>query len=591
MKKIFYILAGAALILTSCDKTLDKYPLDKLTEKDFFQTESGLLAFSNAFYGCFPGGSSLYLDNADNYFQKEQLLEARGGRQVPASGGGWTWTYLRNFNTLLDNVNQCQDEKVRAKYTAIARFFRAYFYFEKVKRFGDVPWISTQLGSADQQLYAPRDNRDTVMQNIIADLNYAIANLPQEKSVYTVTKWTAMALMSRACLFEGTYRKYHNITGLKHDANWYLNKTVEVSRDFIMNSGYGIYDNGDPNTSYLTLFSQSKVSGSPVAKEVILARNYNSAYSMTHSSNYQFLTASMGIYGMSRKTVLSYLMKDGTPYTQYYTDWQTKQFKDEVANRDPRLGQTIRIPGYKRIDGTTTEAPDLSCTITGYQPIKYVTAKMVDGTDKDSYNASDNDLILFRAGEVYLNFAEALAELGQPVAQSDLDLSINKLRARVGMPKLMTNVAEDPFLTNKEWGGYQNVKNESNKALILEIRRERCVELNQEGFRYYDLMRWKEGKIFEEQMWGMYFPGPGAYDLDGDGKDDVELYEVTPTSSATVKLQIDKDVTLSDGKKGMINPFKNLPGKWDETNGKDYLYPIPTDEITLNTNLVQNPGW
>lgn len=588
MKKILYFFAGIALILTSCAKTLDKKPLDKLTEDTFFGSEAGLLAYSNAFYAYFPGGSSLYLDNADNYFQMEQLLEARGGRTVPASGNGWTWSYLRNFNTLLDNAGQCSDEAVRNKYCAIARFFRANFYYDKVKRFGDVPWIETQLGSADPLLYAPRDSRDLVMQKVIEDLDFAIANLPSEKQLYTVTKWTAMALKARACLFEGTYRKYHGITGLDHDYKWYLEMAAKVSKEFIQSGVYGIYTEGNVETNYVSLFAQNNASA--VQKEVILARNYSSSYSVTHASNYQFLMASMGKYGMSRKTVAAYLMKDGSRFTDK-ANWQTMQFKEETKNRDPRLGQTIRIPGYHRIGETKQLAPDLSCTITGYQPIKFVTARYgADGLDKDAYNAADNDLILFRAGELYLIYAEAMAELGT-ITQADLDMSVNKLRERVGMPGIDINVTEDPFLTNKEWGGYQNVKGEK-KAVILEIRRERMVELNQEGFRYYDLMRWKEGKIFEQQMYGMYFPGLGNFDLDGDGVADVTLYKGDkPAGAASVAFKVDVDIILSGGESGMINPFKNMPGKWDETNDKDYLYAIPTDDLILNTNLTQNPGW
>lgn len=594
MKKIF-IYATLAISLVSCKsltEMLDRSPLDKMSDDTFFATESGLVSFSNTFYTIFPGSGSLYIEDADNYFQKVQLLEARGARTVPASAsdGGWTWTKLRDINTLLDNIKQCQDENLRKEYTALAHFFRAYFYFEKVKRFGDVPWIAAQLGSDSEQLYAPRDSREVVMQNMINDINDAINNLPSTKSVYRVTKWTALALKARFCLFEGTFRKYHNITGYQHDAAWYLNEAAEAAKQFINQSGYTIYNTNNPNKDYLTLFTTNKYDGSTVANEVILARNYNSEHSVTHNSNYTFTTKSMGCYGMTRKTVASYLMKDGTRFTDQ-EGWQTMTFLDEMKDRDPRLAQSIRTPGYTRLGETTLTAPDLSCSMTGYQPIKYVTT-----VDKDTYDSSDNDLIIFRAAEVYLIYAEAKAELenlGQGIVeQSDLNMSINVLRQRAGMPDLkLEGLTEDPFLTNVSWGGYLNVTG-ANKALILEIRRERNVELNQEGFRYYDLMRWKEGKIFNQQMYGMYFPGLGEYDLNGDSKADLLLYKGTkPSSTATVQLEVDVDIILSDGEKGMINPFKYSPGNFNETEDKDYFYPIPTDELNLNKNLKQNKGW
>lgn len=583
-------------VLASCNslnEMLDRSPLDKLSEDTFFSNKSGLVAYSNTFYNCFPGSGSLYIEDADNYFQKVQLLEARGARTVPASGSGWTWEYLRNFNTLLDNINQCPDQKLREEYSAIARFFRAYFYFEKVKRFGDVPWVDTQLGNDSEKLYGARDSRDVVMQHMIEDIDYAIKYLPSAKSAYRVTKWTALALKSRFCLFEGTFRKYHNLTGYEKDAAWYLEEAAKASEEFIKSSGYSIYNAGDPNKNYLDVFTQNTIEGSPVACEVILARNYNAEYSLTHSSNYSFTTKSMGCYGMTRKMVASYLMKDGSRFTDK-AGWETMTFAEEMVDRDPRLYQSIRTPGYTRIGDATPVAPDLSCCLTGYQPIKYVTS-----TAQDTYNVSDNDLIIFRAAEVYLNYAEAKVELENlgktTLTQEDLDMSVNKLRARVGMPDMLVApgvmMDADPFLINEQWGGFHNVTG-SNMAMILEIRRERSVELNQEGFRYYDLMRWKEGKVFEQQMYGMYFPALGEYDLDGDGKADILLYkENKPASNATVQLEVDVDVVLSEGDKGMLNPFKNSPGSFDETQDKDYYYPIPTDELNLNKNLKQNPGW
>ena len=209
MKKILSILTvGCALTLSSCEDWLDKYPLAQMSPETFFSNENELQAFSNTFYTIFPG-DGLYNEGYDNIVKNEIAAEMRDGRTIPASGGGWTWTDLRKFNTLLEYSGNCKDTDIRNRYDAVARFFRAYFYFEKVKRFGDVPWYAKPLGSADPELKRPRDSREFVMQRMIEDIDFAIRYLPAERDLYRVTKWTALALKSRFCLFEGTFRKYN----------------------------------------------------------------------------------------------------------------------------------------------------------------------------------------------------------------------------------------------------------------------------------------------------------------------------------------------------------------------------------------------
>jgi len=591
MKKTIYILLASA-VLSSCNDSLDRFPLDKLSDSDFFATETGLQAFSNAFYSALPSADTksgvsnmIALDNADNVFTAYQTDEVRGIRQVPSSGSGWSFTDLRNYNTLIDNLYQCSDEAVRNNYEAVARFFRAYFYFEKVKRFGDVPWYGTQLASDSEELYKPRDSREVVMQHIIEDLEFAMVNLTSTHTVYTVNKYTAQALLSRALLFEGTFRKYHNLTVDGVGYQPYLEKCAKVSEDFIRNSGYSLYSTGHPKTDYLEMHSADKYDVSPAGCEVILSRNYNAQYGSKHSFNDITLVASMDRPGYSRKAVASYLMADGTRFTDL-PGWETMTFYEETQNRDPRLAQSIRTPGYTRIGSDVKEAPKMLATISGYQPIKFV-SDPGEGNIKDSYGESDKDMIVMRAAEVYLNYAEAKAELGD-LKEKDIALSLNPIRARAGMPDFDPNPTADPFLTDPAWGGFKN----ASDPKILEVRRERLVELGQEGYRYFDLMRWKEGKILEVPMYGMYFPGPGVYDLDGNGTNDVYLYESgqkDASISATYSYELDKDIILSEGTKGMINPYKNFPGNWTEE--KDYLYPIPYGELQLNPNLEQNPGW
>ena len=195
-----------------------------------------------------------------------------------------------------------------------------------------------------------------------------------------------------------------------------------------------------------------------------------------------------------------------------------------------------------------------------------------------------------------LNYAEAKAEAGT-LTQEDLRISINLIRNRAGMPDLdMVEANKNPdwYLSSEEYG-YPNVTG-PNKGVILEIRRERAIELLEEGFRYNDLMRWKAGYCIDQPITGIYFPGPGEYDLSGDGKADVILYpkgSAKPSAGEGVQVyELDKDIYLTEEKssKGYMFYHKTVERtKFNE--GRDYLYPIPSTERELNPNLEQNPGW
>lgn len=580
MKKSILMMAVVSLLAVSCD--LDKQPLANLSPDSFFSTRSELDAFANDFYSNFPG-TSVYEEESDLIIRNNRSDWMRDGRSVPGSGGGWSWTALRDFNTLIELSANCKDENVRNEYIGVARFFRAWFYFEKVKRFGDVPWYDRQLGSSDDALYKPRDSRELVMSNVVEDLDFAIAHLPVGRSVYKVTKWTALALKSRACLFEGTFRKYHGIKLDGHTAEWYLEQAAAAGEEFISTSGYSVYTGGGVENSYRDLFASTDAIGN----EVILARDYDRNLSIKHNGTYYTL-GNYGNPGMTRKMFCSYLMKDGTRFTDK-EGWKTMTFVEETKNRDPRLAQSIRTPGYKRIGSDKVEAPDFGHTETGYMLTKYMQG--VD-QDVDLFGASFNDLPLFRSAEVYLNFAEAKAELGT-LTQADLDKSIKILRNRVGMPNIdlaAANASPDPYLSAAETG-YPNVTGE-NAGVILEIRRERTVELFDENFRFYDLVRWKNGQAITHKFLGMYFPAPGTYDLDGNGTQDVCFYtDEAPSGlpAGVVKCKIGERVFFTEGDHGYVDVTPNLPGVWNEE--RDYFYPIPTDELTLNKNLEQNPGW
>ena len=575
--KFTTLYKGACMLLlagiSSCNDMLDVTPGDKLTPDTFFKSGNDLELYTNKFYpNGFPA-NSIIEDEADLRIKKDGIKAAVScQRFVTETSGEWGWGPLRDINFYLEHSENCEDAAARAHYDGVARFFRALFYYNKVTQFGDVPWYTTALASDSPELYKPRDSRETVMQNIIADLDYAIANLPKDRRLYEVTNWTALALKSRAGLFEGTFRKYHKLDGWEP----YLELCVSASDDLMRNGGYTIYSAG--TQPYRELFSSMNA----IADEMILARDFNASLQLTHSAHQFIYVPGMAINGATQRIFKVYLMKDGS-YFSGKPGWEKMEFADETKDRDPRMAQTFVTPGCMR-DGAG-ELPNLGIIKLGYQPLKYIGARKYDNTN------AENDLPLYRYAEVLLNYAEAKAELGS-LTQADIDRSIKLLRNRVNMPNLnmaQANSNPDPALTSAALG-YPNVDKGANMGVILEIRRERTVELFMEGLRYNDLMRWKEGGAISQPFMGMYFPGAGEYDLDGDGTNDVYLYEGSGgVSGCATRLRIGSDITLSEGDKGFCLVHSAIPHQWNEE--RDYLYYIPSKERVLNPSLTQNPGW
>lgn len=586
MKKYIFIIV-LFFLAVSCN--LDRFPLDRESLDLYLKDEAQCQSFSNKFYDDLFKDDRIWDANSDLYMEKTLPALIRGGnsRPTPSSNGGWKFEVLRAINTMIGHMDNCEDPEVRVRYTGLARFFRAYYYYRMVRNFGDVPWCDHELGSTEtEELYKPRDSRDYVFEKMLEDIDFAISVLPKEKNLYRITSWTALAYKSRICLFEGTWRKYHNLS-LEHPADYYLKLAADAAKTFIETSPYGIYEYADdPSISYTMLFSQMQ---SPM-DEVILAKNYSFAAQISHKATYRSFTDGAAL-NVNKKFVDTYLMADGSRYTDK-PGWEKDIYYDEMTGRDPRLAQSIRCPGYHRLDHDEVMTTDFSSSLTGYPYVKYCVSWTVQD---DSFSDSENDLPLIRAGEVYLNYAEAMAERSDvTISQADIDLGINPLRRRAGMPDMdlawCNANPDDNYLGSAKYG-FRNVKGE-NRGVILEIRRERMVELAQElDLRWYDLMRWKEGKCIEQDILGQYFPGPGEYDFDGDGVNDICLYEGTaPATECRLVYEIGKNpIVLTDGNKGNVTPYKNQKHQFDES--RDYLFPIPTDDLKLNTNLVQNPGW
>lgn len=579
--KLVSLFVGSILTVSCNDSFLDRYPIAEISPENSFKTADDLRLYTNGFYEQLPSIRNI-IDadlKTDNVLYSSIPEEQRSHERILPSetgSGGWDWEDLREINLFFDNYQRCTDEAGRDKYEGVARFFRAWFYFDKVKRFGDVPWYETVIQTGDiDLLYKARDSREFVVSKIIQDLEIAVDKLGDERASDQVTRWTALALLSRVCLYEGTFRKYHTELGIQ-GSDILLQKAYEAAGRVMDESGYTLYSTGNPDTDYRDLFASTLKED-----EVILGRRYSLTLNQMHNVNYYLTSRTQRDIGLTKDLVDSYLQLNGMPFTSK-TGYATMEFYDEMQSRDRRLAQTIRSLGYQRIGGTATLLPDFAATMTGYQLCKFLSDETQDGD-----GASYQDVAFIRYAEVLLNYAEAKAELGI-ITQDDIDRTIRLIRSRVSMPNLdMTSANQSPDAVLAAL--YPNVSG-SNQGIILEIRRERRIELVMEGFRWDDLVRWKAGKLLEPHFIGMYFPSLGEFDLDGDGAPDLMLYTGTaPSTTAAQSVEIGGVLQLTEGDHGNLIGFKDNTKQFDES--RDYLYPLPTGDLLLNENLVQNPNW
>ena len=584
MKKVLF-----AIIVFSCFSSCDmkEVPQAQISSEPVFNSETGLKLYTNSFYDAFPNSTAIY--TSSYYIALNQVVKYFTANGFSAEeSSGWNWGTLRNINYFIAN---CKDktvaEDVRNNYIGIARFFRAYFYFDMMKRFGDLPWIDHPLDVKDPLLVAGRDSRELVSEKIKEDLDFAIANIKTVKnpSASTITSTVAAAFKSRVCLWEGTFRKYHTEAQLQASAKEWLQEAVKASQ-YVMDAGYAIYTGDGVAKSYRKLF----ISKTPVISEVLYAVTFDGALGVVHSGNRRWTSVTFGASpSLTRSFVNTYLNLDGTPFTDN-ANYKTKSFQEECLNRDTRLSQTIRTPGFTRITGgaIVPTAPNYAYAITGYHTSKFT----LDDTQYDNVDICDNNIILFRYAEVLLNFAEAKAELGN-LTDQDWSKTVGVLRSRAGITGGINSkpTKVDSYLQTTFFPGISNPE-------ILEIRRERAIELSFEGFSWADICRWKVGELVTKDWDGIYIPQLDVpYDMNGDGKLDVSFTKnLNPIKLPGVyylyvgeKLAngaINNTQLRSDNHSLVF--MKDQIRTW---NDKLYFYPIPAADVVMNPKLGQNLGW
>lgn len=573
MKKINIIIVSIALLLGSCSDFLDKGPLDTFTNDNFWTSEKNVIGYANTFYEDFlgygnAGGTGLF------YFRTLSDDQAGGTfadwtfQNAPASSTGWrdSWIEVRRANILLENVDKVNmSDEAKNHWKGVGRLMRAWHYYQLVRAYGDVPWIDKSLDITDEgYLYGTKENRDVVMDKVLEDLNFASQNMYDNASKTTLNRNVAYAMKSEICLFEGTFRKYRkaedgqsapDLTG----ANKFLNETKTASA-YLMDKSYAL------NSSYQGNYNSTNLSTNP---EMIFYKAYKQ--NVLHHSLVAYISSSTQISGMTKDAFESYLFTDGKPLALTTLDksdaaqmiLKTKTVAGNVvpdtvlsiskmlAIRDKRLIETLDTALCYVGRGFTRFGTGISMTSsTGYGVGKYDN-KSLDNMYRNQTSANFTHAPIFWLSAVCLQYAEACAELGN-ITQADLDKSINKLKTRAGLPALTVNV------------GFSDPANNMNVSdLIWEVRRERRTELMFDNWtRYWDLIRWHQLDKLDSSQYPDILLGANIV-------------------NDPYNRVVEKAGTYINGTKGKVRTF----------NKKHYWYPIPSDQISLNDKLTQNPGW
>lgn len=543
IKKITLVLIVSSIFF-SCSKQLDKFPETQMSDASFWQNSNDLMIAANRLYDYLPemGNNTSAVWSDDGYGNGPNSI-SDGSRNVPTTTGSWSSNYalIRAANNILEKSAKLSGDPEGVKrFRGEAYFFRAWAYAELVKRYGDVPLILRTFDVTDTLAQAHRTPREKVINSIFSDLDSAKAALPTADKLVAaeygrITRGAALSLKSSVGLFEGTRNKYHSLG----DPRLYLEAGLKASEEIMSGGLYNLYKYGPkPDSSYFYLF-QNNGEGR-ANKENILVRLYGQ--DQTNSiSFHRYTRASLeqGQVTPTRSFMDAYLYKDGLPLLKSPLQLPQDSTMAEFTNRDPRMSMTVFNKYHWSI--TSLFKPTFSFAPTGYKLRKYYISE--DWTPNQSYV----DNIIIRYAEVLLNYAELKYELNSAITDTELDKSINLIRARAGMPPL-----NNAFVTN------------NNLNMLNEIRRERRIEMAFEGeFRYWDIIRWKIAEnVLPQTVKG------------------TKLFPAEQTNSSSItKLDANGFVIVQDASKRTFNP------------NRDYWWPMPTRDLGLDMNLTQNPEW
>lgn len=598
MKKTIILAASALMLLASCDDMLDKAPRDKFVNNpEFWNNVNQVESYSNRFFEQYVGygqsgnyGWFYFKSLSDDQVNPD--FDNWDRTSVLGNDSYWSnpFTEIRRANYMLAGLKTSTlSESQRNHFVAVARLNRAWQYYQLVRMYGDVQWYEDVVmdpdpnGSQSEIIYQARTDRDVVMDHVLDDLNFAVANITTTgKNNWSVDM--AQAMKSDICLYEGTYCKYRTQAdnGKAADmtrANKFLNECVKAS-EAVMAKNYKL------NANYGDIYNADDLGGNT---EVIFFRNYK-LNEIMHSTG-DYCCSSSPQRGISKDAFDAFLFRDGKPlatttlnksdvperveYIQHDSkgkvvldeDGKPVVLKDKDGNtryvysiekmlavRDKRLSKLVDpILSLAHHEWERAASGSSMASSTGYTIAKYDNLNQ-EPKDRISINRNISDAPLWTLPIIYLNFAEAKAELGT-LTQTDLDNTVNMLQARADVKAISISPEADPA----------NNMNVSN--LLWEIRRARRCELMTDNWiRYWDLVRW-------HQL---------------DKLDNTKYPNINRGANVKAAMAQDADIVYNVDADGyiIVNTAQRIYDK------KYYFYPIPSSQITLsNGTTTQNPGW
>ena len=578
------LLLATAVSFSSCDDFLTRDPQDTVTDvPSFWNNEENLrTSFLDYYTYFFPGYRSGW-NRADNFAETNvadwtddnaQEVATLFTKVAPTTDAdNWNFEKIRNMNLLLSRIQSSSlGEEAKNHWSGVARLFRAMEYAKLVQKFGDVPYYDAVVGSTDnEQLYRARDPRTTVMDKVNEDLAFACANIRVNDGTkgLTVNRAVAQGFASRIMLFEGTWQKYHANNTAK--AAEYLKAAKDYAAALMQTNAYSIAP------SYKSLTTSEDLAGNP---EIIMYRSYVENVIMHSLMSFQNTEHEKS--SPSRSFVDAFLTKNGLPIHQAgNTDYKGKEYAKEIQNRDPRLADNIDEESGLRLNGVAAVY-----AASGYYANRYVNKDLINKPGGMS-STNTTDAPVMKLNEVMLNYIEAaaeLADLGQyTLTQADFDKTINAIRDRQSTQMPHLTLAGNALKVNGVEINDPD-RDATVKPIIWEIRRERRVELAYEGLRFNDLRRW--GKLEYADMTKNKKLNMGAW---------INKADYPENAEALAKITLcDENGKIVTGNEGYIMPITEV-AKMRVMADKDYLYPIPVDQITMYENhgfkLTQNPGW
>jgi len=569
------------LVFTACSEYLDQVPDDRQTMEEVFQKKQPSEEFLANVYSYIPDESNIWdgspwtgnTDEVEVAWAKYAIYRINIGNwnadTAPFSQLDNYYKGIRSATYFINHIDgnaeilKLDGQDLLDQYKAEARFLRAYYYFLLMRQYGPVVLVGEKeipVDASVDDIQLARSPFDSCVSYVVNELDKSILNLPliqpAEKDYGRITKGIAMALKSRLLLYAASpeyngntdLATFKNLDGTQLISQTYdkekWKKAADAAKAVIDLNIYQLYKDvsGNPVKSYRNVLL------TPWNNECIFVRKSNNLSTWDIHCSLRSAGGWCGL-GPTQEMVDAYFMKDGKSIEEsplYSETGFTNNIYNMYINREPRFYASILYNGKKYFGGNITSKDSLVArfNFSGKDGKKYggedyshtgylIYKNLSPETNRLTGKNNSRPLVLFRLGEIYLNYAEAMAEYGGANSVEESLKYLNLIRERAGIPKYGSD--ELPAVSGQE--------------LINKIRAERRVELAFEGHRWFDVRRWK---IVEDMMGDMH-----GMDINSDGN------------------QFYRRVVVSTH-------------QWKKAY---YWWPITQYEMDRSHKMVQNPGW